>query len=70
VKPFRFSIRHYCFQPGFSRIRNPFFDNFLLYTKPGFFQAINKDISKNLELLLHSSMSDSDNTEEVAVWCA
>jgi len=37
------------------------------YPKPGFFQLPNLGILKILELLLHSNISDSDNTE-VADW--
>jgi len=46
-------------KPGFLAI--------FYYPKPGFFQLSNPGIFKNLELLLHSNISNSDNTE-VADW--
>jgi len=41
---------------------------FYYYPKPVFFFNYQTRVSKNLELLLHSNISDSDNTE-VAGWC-
>jgi len=57
------SKKSYCFQPGFSRTRNPFFLAVSYYSEPVFVQLPNPGILKILELLLHSNISDSDNTE-------
>jgi len=46
-------------KPGFLAI--------FYYPKPVIFQLPNPSILRNLELLLHSHISDSDNTE-VADW--
>jgi len=42
-------------KPGFLAI--------FCYPKSGLFQLSNPDIKKNMELLLHSNISNSDNTE-------
>jgi len=47
--------------------RKPVFLAIFYYPKPGFFQLPNPGIFKNLELLLHSNINNSDNTE-VADW--
>jgi len=49
-----------CFQPGFSWTWC--FLAILDYPKPEFFQPMYLDILKNLEFLLHSNVSNSDNT--------
>jgi len=48
-------------------IRKPVFSGYFLLPEARFFQLPNPGISKILELLLHSNISDSDNTE-VADW--
>jgi len=52
--------------PGFPEPETRFLVIFY-YPKPVFFQLPNPSSLKNLELLLHSNISDSDNTE-VAEW--
>jgi len=53
--------------PGFPEPETRFFLAIFYFPKHGFFQLLNPDILKILELLLHSNISDSDNTE-VADW--
>jgi len=54
------------FPTGLSRTRYPgFIGYFLLPETCVFFQNTNPDIFKNLELLLQSNISNSDNTEVV-----
>jgi len=52
--------------PGFPEPETRFLAIFY-YPKPVFFQLPNPGIFQNLELLLHSNISNSDNTE-VADW--
>jgi len=52
--------------PGFTEPETRIFGYFY-YPKPVIFQLPNPSILRNLELLLHSHISDSDNTE-VADW--
>jgi len=49
--------------PGFPEPETRFFGCFLLPETRVFFQLPNPDIFKNLELLLHSNISNSDKTE-------
>jgi len=53
--------------PGFTEHETRFFLAIFYYPKPVIFQLPNPSILRNLELLLHSNISDSDNTE-VADW--
>ena len=52
--------------PGFPE-PEPEFLAIFYHPKPVFFQLLNPGILKNLELPLHSNISNSDNTE-VADW--
>jgi len=49
--------------PGFPEPETRVFLSIFYYPKPGFFQPPNPGILKILELLLHSNISNSDNTE-------
>jgi len=46
-----------------SSVPNPGFSPTFYYPRPTFFQLPNLGFVKNLELLLHSNISNSDNTE-------
>ena len=60
-----------CTQPTtlVHSVSNTFFLAFFYYPKPGFFQLLNPGILKNLELLLHSNISNSDNTKVADCAC-
>ena len=49
--------------PGFPEPETRVFGLFSTTRNPFFFQLLNPGILKNLELLLHSNISNSDNTK-------
>jgi len=49
--------------PGIPEPETRFFADFYYLKRPGFFQLPNPGILKIQELLLHSNISDADNTE-------
>jgi len=53
--------------PGFPEPETRFFLAVFYYPKPVFFQLVKPGILKNLKLLLHANITDSDNTN-VADW--
>jgi len=60
-------IDNWCFQPGLCPNPKPVFFAIFYHPKPVFFQLLNPGIKKKQELLLHSNISNSDNTK-VADW--
>jgi len=60
------SLKHSVSNPGFPELEIRVFGSFLL-PENRFFQLSNPGILKNLELLLHSNISNSDNIK-VADW--
>jgi len=64
VSAFSFLAAVKCFQQGFPEPKTRVFGYFLL-PETRFFKAPNPDILKNMELLLHSNISNFENTEVV-----